>query len=109
MKTAKARKTSPRTIAIAAYEGVSLLDLGGPLEAFRIASSFGSGRATYECVVVSSRGGLVKTADGIDLHRMQVGDGNSDNPRIGGTNPQLRFQDMHKDGIDLSTIQWAAH
>src|SRR5258706_1555420 len=72
MKTAKARKTSPRTIAIAAYEGVSLLDLGGPLEAFRIASSFGSGRATYECVVVSSRGGLVKTAVGIDIGTQSI-------------------------------------
>ena len=45
-------------------------------------------------------GYIVMTADGKDLHRMQVGDGNSDNPRIGGTNPQLRFQDMRKDGID---------
>src|SRR5258705_998724 len=35
---------------------------------------------------------------------MQVGDGNSDNPRIGGTNPQLRFQDMHKDGIDAELL-----
>jgi len=72
MKTAKARKTSPRTIAIAAYEGVSLLDLGGPLEAFGIASSFGAGRATYECLVVSSRGGLVKTADGIDIGTQSI-------------------------------------
>ncbi|MFL6662026.1 MAG: hypothetical protein ACJ8G7_07585, partial [Rhizobacter sp.] len=39
-------------------------------------------------------GYLVMVADGRDLHRMQVGDGNSDNPRIGGTNPELRFKDM---------------
>jgi predicted TIM-barrel fold metal-dependent hydrolase len=45
-------------------------------------------------------GYIVMTADGVDLHRMQVGDGNSDNPRIGGTNPALRFDDMRKDGID---------
>ena len=32
-------------------------------------------------------GYIVMTADGKDMHRMQVGDGNSDNPRIGGTNP----------------------
>ena len=49
-------------------------------------------------------GYLVMTADGKDLHRMQVGDGNSDNPRIGGTSPELRFQDMRKDGIDGELI-----
>jgi transcriptional regulator GlxA family with amidase domain len=55
-----------RRVVITAYEGVSLLDLGGPLEAFRIASSFGA-RVTYECSVVSLRGGPVKTADGVAL------------------------------------------
>ena len=49
-------------------------------------------------------GYLVMVADGRDLHRMQVGDGNSDNPRIGGTNPELRFQDMLKDGIDAELL-----
>jgi predicted TIM-barrel fold metal-dependent hydrolase len=49
-------------------------------------------------------GYLVMTADGKDLHRMQIGDGNSDNPRIGGTNPQLRLQDMDKDGIDAELL-----
>jgi hypothetical protein len=33
--------TIERCIAIAVYPGVSLLDLGGPLEAFRVASEFG--------------------------------------------------------------------
>jgi transcriptional regulator GlxA family with amidase domain len=60
-----------RIVAIAAYDGVSLLDLAGPLEAFRVASAFGGEsrhrRTTYECVVVSVRGGPVKTADGVDL------------------------------------------
>jgi predicted TIM-barrel fold metal-dependent hydrolase len=49
-------------------------------------------------------GYIVMTADGKDMHRMQVGDGNSDNPRIGGTNPALRFQDMQKDGIDAELL-----
>jgi predicted TIM-barrel fold metal-dependent hydrolase len=49
-------------------------------------------------------GYLVMVADGRDLHRMQVGDGNSDNPRIGGTSPELRFQDMLKDGIDAELL-----
>jgi predicted TIM-barrel fold metal-dependent hydrolase len=47
---------------------------------------------------------LVMVADGRDLHRMQVGDGNSDNPRIGGTNPDLRFSDMLRDGIDAELL-----
>ena len=43
-------------------------------------------------------------ADGKTLHRMQVGDGVSDNPRIGGTSPELRFKDMTRDGIDAELI-----
>jgi transcriptional regulator GlxA family with amidase domain len=64
------RKTAPRRIVITAYEGISLLDLAGPLEAFRVASSFDGPRgrrAAYECSVVSVRGGAVKTADGVAL------------------------------------------
>jgi transcriptional regulator GlxA family with amidase domain len=59
-----------RRIAIAGYPGVSLLDLGGPLEAFRVASEFGDRRGrglNYNCSVVSSRGGPVPTADGVSL------------------------------------------
>ena len=59
-----------RRVAITAYEGVSLLDLSGPLEAFRVASVFGGprgGRVSYECSVVSMRGGPVKTADGVEI------------------------------------------
>ena len=62
-------KPLSRRVAITAYEGVSLLDLGGPLEALRIASSFGNGgrRVIYECSVVSMRGGSVRTADGLEI------------------------------------------
>jgi len=61
-----------RRIVITAYDGISMLDLAGPLEAFRVASTFGgpspSGRlGTYECSVVSVRGGPVKTANGVAL------------------------------------------
>ena len=59
-----------RRIVITAYDGVSLLDLAGPLEAFRIASTFGGPRAdrvSYECSVVSVRGGPVQTASGVVL------------------------------------------
>ena len=61
---------NPRRIVFAVYKGVSLLDLAGPLEAFCVADAFSpsrSGRATYECTVVSSRGGRVLTADGVEL------------------------------------------
>jgi transcriptional regulator GlxA family with amidase domain len=59
-----------RRIVITAYDGVSLLDLAGPLEAFRVASTFGGPRADrmpYECSVVSVRGGPVQTASGVVL------------------------------------------
>ncbi len=47
---------------------------------------------------------IAMVADGKTLHRMQIGDGVSDNPRIGGTSPELRFKDMAKDGIDGELI-----
>jgi hypothetical protein len=51
-----------------AYEGVSLLDLSGPLEALRIASihpnHVGASRL-YDYTVVSVRGGLVISGDGV--------------------------------------------
>ena len=59
-----------RRIVFTVYEGVSLLDLAGPLEAFRVADAFSPSRgrrAGYECIVVSSRGGSVMTADGVEL------------------------------------------
>jgi transcriptional regulator GlxA family with amidase domain len=63
-------KTTSRRVVITAYDGVSLLDLAGPLEAFGVASSFDGPRgrrAAYECSVVSMRGGPVKTANGVVL------------------------------------------
>ncbi len=60
-----------RRIVFTAYEGISLLDLSGPLEAFRVASAFNGPRghrgSYYECSVVSVRGGPVKTANGVAL------------------------------------------
>ena len=64
------RPPKARRIVFAVYEGVSLLDLAGPLEAFRVASDFDGSRGsrvTYECGVVSIRGGPLKTADGVEL------------------------------------------
>jgi transcriptional regulator GlxA family with amidase domain len=66
----KDRLPTERQIVLAVYHGVSLLDLSGPLEAFRVASAFGdtkSRRVNYKCSVVSSRGGHIDTADGLQL------------------------------------------
>jgi transcriptional regulator GlxA family with amidase domain len=62
--------SSPRRIVIAVYDGVSLLDLTGPLEAFRLASVLSAGKRgiePYQCVVVSTRGGAVRTSVGVPL------------------------------------------
>jgi transcriptional regulator GlxA family with amidase domain len=62
--------TNPIYTAIVAYDGVSLLDLAGPLEALRIASTrpthVGSSRI-YEWAVVSVRGGPIMSADGVTI------------------------------------------
>ena len=47
---------------------------------------------------------ITMIGDNKKIHRMQIGDGVSDNPRIGGTNPDLRFKDMLKDGVDGELI-----
>ena len=64
------RSAKPRRVVITAYDGVSLLDLAGPLEAFRVATAFAGpceSPVSYDCVVASIRGGPVKTADGVAL------------------------------------------
>jgi transcriptional regulator GlxA family with amidase domain len=47
-----------------------LLDLSGPLEAFNVAADIAlkEQRTTYGCVVLSARGGRVKTANGVELN-----------------------------------------
>ena len=57
-------------VAFVAYEGVSLLDLSGPLEALRVASTHPNhlGAALlYTCSVHSVLGGRVLTADGVPI------------------------------------------
>ncbi|MGH9200084.1 MAG: GlxA family transcriptional regulator [Vicinamibacterales bacterium] len=68
--------SEPIRVAIVAYEGVSLLDLSGPLEALRVASTHPNHLGTsriYECSVLSVRGGPVMTADGVGLVTEPVG------------------------------------
>jgi transcriptional regulator GlxA family with amidase domain len=64
------RPSTPRRIVFAVYDGVALFELSGPLEAFRIATEavLKQPPKAYECIVVSSRGGRVRTASGVDLN-----------------------------------------
>ena len=60
----------PIRVAIVAYEGVSLLDLSGPLEALSVASTHPNhvgASLIYKCSVHSVHGGLVMTADGVGI------------------------------------------
>jgi transcriptional regulator GlxA family with amidase domain len=64
-----------RRIVFTAFTGVSLLDIAGPLSAFRIADRMGRSphqRGRYECAVVSVRGGVVETADGVGIKTAPV-------------------------------------
>src|SRR5262249_46003538 len=62
------QSAAPLRVAFVAYEGVSLLDLSGPMEALRVASTHPNHLGTsliYECSVHSVDGGLVMTADAV--------------------------------------------
>jgi transcriptional regulator GlxA family with amidase domain len=62
--------TNPIRIVLMAYDGVSLLDLSGPLEALRVASTHPNHLGTshiYACSVHSVHGGSVMTADGVPI------------------------------------------
>lgn len=63
------RASTSRRIVFTVYDGVSLLDLSGPLEAFRVAADFvlEERHTTYQCIVVSTLGGRVTTADGVEV------------------------------------------
>src|SRR5262245_35708354 len=57
-------------VIVVAYEGVSLLDLSGPLEALRVASTQPNHvgvSVTYACSVHSVHGGPILTADGVPI------------------------------------------
>jgi transcriptional regulator GlxA family with amidase domain len=57
-------------VAFVAYEGVSLLDLSGPLEALRVASTHPDHlgvSSVYACSVHSIHGGPIMTADGVRI------------------------------------------
>jgi transcriptional regulator GlxA family with amidase domain len=63
-------RNHPIRVAFIAFEGMSLLDLAGPLETLRMASThpdFSGGPLVYETHVVSAEGGPVMTCDGVAL------------------------------------------
>ena len=47
---------------------------------------------------------VMMVADNKVLHRMQLGDNNTDDHRVGGSDLVLRIEDMRKDGIDAELI-----
>jgi transcriptional regulator GlxA family with amidase domain len=64
------RASTSRRIVFTVYDGVSLLDLSGPLEAFRVAADLAleERRTSYECIVMSARGGRIMTGNGVELN-----------------------------------------
>jgi transcriptional regulator GlxA family with amidase domain len=60
---------SPRLVAVLAFEGVQLLDVAGPVQTFASANEIDndSRGAPYRVVVVSRRGGAVRTSSGLPL------------------------------------------
>jgi transcriptional regulator GlxA family with amidase domain len=69
-RLAMSTKTSPRLIAILAFEGTQLLDVAGPMQTFASANEIAkqaAGSAPYRIHVVSRRGGAVDTSAGLPL------------------------------------------
>jgi transcriptional regulator GlxA family with amidase domain len=67
---------APIPVAFVAYEGVSLLDLSGPMEALAITSShsdFADAEHPYECLVVTASGGPIRTSEGVRLVTEPIG------------------------------------
>jgi transcriptional regulator GlxA family with amidase domain len=62
------------TILFLAYEGMGLLDVTGPLTVFWSASEFmvARGHAGYTRHIVSLKGGLIRTAEGVALDTMPI-------------------------------------
>src|SRR5271170_6298114 len=65
-KTANSVRRVPRRIVIVAYEGVKLMDVSGPLQAFSD-TRFEDGRPAYEVTLGSEAGGAVSTDTGVKL------------------------------------------
>jgi len=66
-------KDTQRLIVVLAFEGVQLLDVAGPVQTFASANEMTKHTAPYRIVVVSRRGGPVRTSAGLSLLTEQVG------------------------------------
>jgi transcriptional regulator GlxA family with amidase domain len=64
-RTATPERT-PRKVAIVAYDGVKLMDVSGPLQAFSDAR-FDDGRPAYQVVLASESGSIVSTDTSVRL------------------------------------------
>ena len=71
---AKTRKTRQRLIVVLAFEDVQLLDVTGPVQVFASANEMVCGTrgapshgAPYRIVVVSRRGGAIRSSSGLPL------------------------------------------
>lgn len=60
-------KETQRLIVVLAFEGVQLLDVAGPVQTFASANEMAKDAAPYRIVVVSRRGGAVRTSAGLPL------------------------------------------
>ena len=71
-KTSKSDLQAPRKVVIVAYEGVKLMDVAGPLQAFNDAC-FENGRPAYRVTLaLSEAGGLVFTDTRVELETVRL-------------------------------------
>jgi transcriptional regulator GlxA family with amidase domain len=70
-------------VVVLAFEGVQLLDVAGPVQTFATANEIvqQTRRAPYRVVVVSRRGGLIRTTSGLPLSTRRLADA-ADTARI---------------------------
>lgn len=58
---------NPRVVVFTVYEGMRLLDLTGPLDAFALANDVAKGPVPYGLRAVSVKGGPVRTSSGLSV------------------------------------------
>ncbi len=70
-----APRSSPRLIAVLAFEEAQLLDIAGPVQTFATANEVakGTGSTPYRVAVVSRRGGVMTTSSGLPLLTRSIG------------------------------------
>lgn len=64
--------TPRRRVVLLTYDGMNLLDLAGPLQAFATAGRKATGTGYYEILVASVAGGLVSTSSGLAVNTVSL-------------------------------------